>query len=128
MTEEKRKCYSCNETKPLTPEFWAWKDKTHSSFRTKCRKCTNYDSKISHRINRTNIKEDPEETMEKINERLYQANIDLVDRNRLLEEDKTILKKRIKDAIEILNDNTIEAGKACRISIDILKGRYVKND
>jgi len=66
--------------------------------------------------------------MEKINERLYQANIDLVDRNRLLEEDKTILKKRIKDAIDILNDNTIEAERACRISIDILKGRYVKND
>ena len=71
-------------------------------------------------------KEDPEETMERINERLYQANIDLVDRNRLLEEDKTILTKRIQDAIEILNDNTIEAGKACRISIDILKGRYMK--
>lgn len=66
--------------------------------------------------------------MEKINERIYQANIDLVDRNRLLEEDKKILQKRMNDAIEILNDNTIEAGKACRISIDILKGRYIKND
>lgn len=66
--------------------------------------------------------------MEKINEKLYQANIDLVDRNRLLEEDKKILQKRINDAIDILNDNTIESGKACRIAIDILKGRYIKND
>ena len=50
--EEKRWCYGCNETKPLDHEHFAWKDKTHTSFRNKCRKCTNFDSMISHRLNR----------------------------------------------------------------------------
>lgn len=52
MNIKSKWCYGCNETKPLTPEYWAWKDKEHTKFRNKCRKCTNWDSKISHRINR----------------------------------------------------------------------------
>ena len=45
-------CYGCNEIKPLTPEYWAYANKEHTKFRNKCRKCTNWDNKISHRINR----------------------------------------------------------------------------
>ena len=47
---EYRWCYACGETKPLTSKYWTWANKDHTRFRTKCRKCTNYDSKISHRI------------------------------------------------------------------------------
>ena len=54
---EKRWCYGCNETKELTPENWSWTDKSHTRFRTKCRKCTNFDSKISHRIHYEDRKE-----------------------------------------------------------------------
>ncbi len=50
METEKRWCYGCGKTKSLTPENWAWANKEHTRFRTKCRKCTNFDSKISHRI------------------------------------------------------------------------------
>lgn len=53
MSCDKRWCYGCNEVKPLTSEYWSWANKEHTRFRTKCRKCTNWDSKISHRINRT---------------------------------------------------------------------------
>ena len=49
---EGRWCYCCNEVKSLIPENWAWANKEHTRFRTKCRKCTNFDSKISHRIHR----------------------------------------------------------------------------
>lgn len=56
MKEDNRWCYGCNEIKPLTPEYWAWANKEHTRFRTKCRKCTNYDSMISHRIHRKNKK------------------------------------------------------------------------
>ena len=53
MNKEKtRWCYGCNETKPLDHEHFAWADKEHTKFRNKCRKCTNWDSKISHRIHR----------------------------------------------------------------------------
>lgn len=54
--EEKRWCYGCDEIKPLIPKYWAWKDKEHTKFRNKCRKCTNYDSMISHRICRAERK------------------------------------------------------------------------
>lgn len=54
---EKRWCYGCNETKPLTKEFWAYANKEHTRFRTKCRTCTNWDSKISHRIARARKKD-----------------------------------------------------------------------
>ena len=47
---EKRWCHGCKETKELTPENWAWADKEHTKFRIKCRKCTNFASKMSHRI------------------------------------------------------------------------------
>lgn len=50
VLKEKRWCYGCGETKPLIPEYWAWANKEHTRFRTKCRVCTNFDSKISHRI------------------------------------------------------------------------------
>lgn len=49
---EYRWCYSCNETKLLNYENFAYADKAHTKFRNKCRKCTNYDSMISHRIHR----------------------------------------------------------------------------
>lgn len=53
MKEEKERwCYCCNKTKPLTSEYWSWANKEHTRFRTKCRKCTNWDSMISHRIHR----------------------------------------------------------------------------
>ena len=48
--EETRWCYGCDETKPLTPKYWAWANKEHTKFRNKCRKCTNYDSALSHRL------------------------------------------------------------------------------
>ena len=53
---EERWCYCCGETKPLDPEHWCWDNKEHTKFRTKCRKCTNYDNKISHRIHRAEKK------------------------------------------------------------------------
>lgn len=54
---EKRWCYGCNEKKPLTVQYWAWANKEHTRYRTKCRKCTNWDSKISHRIARAKKKD-----------------------------------------------------------------------
>ena len=54
---EGRWCYGCNEVKSLIPENWAWANKEHTRFRTKCRKCTNFDSKISHRIHREERKQ-----------------------------------------------------------------------
>ena len=68
--------------------------------------------------------------MDKINEQLYRANIDLVDRNKLLEEDKKILIKRINNVteyIETLNDYRINK-KAKRNILEMLQGRYLKND
>ena len=55
-------CYSCNKVKPLNIDNWAYRDKTHTKFRNKCRKCTNWDSMISHRIHR--IKKDLEEGLD----------------------------------------------------------------
>lgn len=66
--------------------------------------------------------------MEKINERLYEANIELVDRNKLLEKDVSILQKRIEKAIEILNssdnytDSDFESMEFQRDIISVLKG------
>ena len=51
---ETKWCYGCNEIKPLNYKNWAYADKEHTRFRTKCRKCTNFDSMISHRIHRKN--------------------------------------------------------------------------
>lgn len=56
MNEEKW-CYGCDEVKPLNSKYWAWADKEHTKFRNKCRACTNFDSKMSHRIHRKNKKD-----------------------------------------------------------------------
>ena len=72
-----------------------------------------------------------------INERMYQANIDLVDRNKLLEEDKKILQKRIEKATEYIDqllENVISLGveeerreyKRFEHTKEILQGRYVE--
>lgn len=55
--EETRWCYCCGETKPLTEEYWYWANGKHIRLSTKCKKCNNYDSMISHRINRAKKKE-----------------------------------------------------------------------
>lgn len=60
MDIEKRWCYGCNEKYPLIPKYWAWANKEHTRFRTKCRKCTNWDSMISHRIARAKKKDTKE--------------------------------------------------------------------
>lgn len=52
IAPQTRWCYGCDEVKPLDHEHWAWANKEHTRFRTKCRKCTNFDSMISHRIHR----------------------------------------------------------------------------
>lgn len=72
--------------------------------------------------------------MDKINEQIYQANIELVDKNKLLEEDKKILIKRINKALELLDDIifyneyiTIHS-KLIKDTKEILRGRYVIND
>lgn len=57
MDIEIRWCYGCDEKYPLIPKYWAWANKEHTRFRTKCRKCTNWDSMISHRIARAKKKE-----------------------------------------------------------------------
>lgn len=66
--------------------------------------------------------------MDKINEQMYQSNIYLVDKNRWLEEDKKRLLKRMKLAIEILEEHkTKENEELCNTIIKVLKGRYFKN-
>jgi hypothetical protein len=50
--EETRWCYGCNKVKPLNSKNFAYDNKEHTKFRNKCRECTNWDSKISHRIHR----------------------------------------------------------------------------
>ena len=50
-------CFGCGETKELNTKNFAWKDKEHTEFRTRCRKCTNFDSMISHRIARAKKKD-----------------------------------------------------------------------
>lgn len=68
--------------------------------------------------------------MDKINEQMYKANIELVDKNRLLEEDKKILIKRINRAIEYLEPIELISikGKMKQDLLNILKGRYVDNE
>jgi hypothetical protein len=82
-----------------------------------------------------NIK-NKEKFMNKMNEQLYRANIELVDKNKLLEEDKKILTKRIDSTIKMLEDFKINsqdvenqwAVEICNIIIKSLKGRYIEND
>lgn len=66
-----------------------------------------------------------------IDERMYQANIDLVDKNKLLEEDKRILQKRLDTAIEYIENNakiniedSITIIKFYKELLKILKGEY----
>lgn len=62
--------------------------------------------------------------MDKINEQLYQANIELVDRNKLLEEDVKKLEKRIDKAIEYIEpfyENALDYTEFKEI-LEILKG------
>jgi len=67
--------------------------------------------------------------MDKINEQMYKSNIYLVDKNRWLEEDKNRLIKRMKIAIEMLEENkTKENEKLCNIIIKVLKGSYKKHE
>lgn len=78
--------------------------------------------------------------MDRINEQLYQANIELVDRNKLLEEDKKILIKRINRALKYIEEHSDEP-RTCVYGLpkfkvfngdieelaNILKGRYVED-
>lgn len=57
MNKEKRWCYGCGETKELNTKNFAYANKEHTRYRTKCRKCTNFDSKMSHRIARARKKD-----------------------------------------------------------------------
>jgi len=52
VEEKMRWCYGCDKTKPLNHKNYAWANKEHTRFRNKCRECTNWESKISHRIHR----------------------------------------------------------------------------
>ena len=73
------------------------------------------------------------ESMGQINDRLYQANIDLVDKNTLLEEDKAILQKRIKRAIDYIeliqyNESYGVKEKDYLQLLDILKGDAIVDE
>lgn len=57
--EETKWCYYCGETKPATEEYWYWTNKEHIKLSNKCKKCNNYQSMISHRINRAKKKGEP---------------------------------------------------------------------
>ena len=57
---ETRWCYGCGETKPLDHEHFAWANKEHTKFRNLCRKCTNWNSMMSHRIARARKKDKKE--------------------------------------------------------------------
>lgn len=67
--------------------------------------------------------------MDKINEQLYQANIDLVDKNTVLEEDVRILKKRINNAIEYIKRTEDKYNEGIdKEVIAILKGEVIVNE
>lgn len=67
--------------------------------------------------------------MDKINEQLYQANIDLVDKNTVLEEDVRILKKRINNAIEYIKRTEDKYNEEIdKEIIAILKGEVIVNE
>ena len=55
--KEERWCYGCGETKPLTEEYWYHINARSKTFKTLCRKCCNYQSKMAHRIARAKKKE-----------------------------------------------------------------------
>lgn len=47
-----RWCYKCGKTYPLTKEYWYYSDARHIRFKTLCKKCSDTESKLSHRIHR----------------------------------------------------------------------------
>lgn len=68
--------------------------------------------------------------MDKINEQMYKANIELVDKNRILEEDKKILTKRINKALEYIEQLPFKdlAPIEIKVVYKILQGRYVDSE
>ena len=79
--------------------------------------------------------------IENINNRIIDANVKLQDENKLLKEDKEILKRRIDKAIEYVEENTNENEakfygipdyKVFKGNIEqvlkILKGEYIKEE
>lgn len=73
-----------------------------------------------------------------MNEKLYKANVQLVDDNRVLKEDKKILQRRLDKAIEYIKDNADYGIQEkccmddlnynnCDELLEILKGEY-KNE
>lgn len=67
--------------------------------------------------------------MDKINEQMYQANIELVDKNKLLEEDKKILTKRMNRALNFIVENELERKyRYARNLKAILEGRYIESE
>lgn len=56
-----------------------------------------------------------------MNEKLYQANVELVDENKVLKEDKKILQRRIDKAIEWIEENQYYFPRPDKLS-KILKG------
>ena len=73
----------------------------------------------------------------RINSRIIEANVKLQDENKLLQEDKEILQRRIDKAIEYLDyfyelELDIDNGEALDLKIDkmkaILKGEYVEEE
>ena len=55
--------------------------------------------------------------MEKINKQMYQANIDLVDKNKLLEKDIKNMQKKMDEAIEYLKEHKPVCSSAILMNI-----------
>lgn len=62
--------------------------------------------------------------MEKINKQMYQANIDLVDKNKLLEKDIKNMQKKIDEAVEYLKEHKPVCSSA--ILMNILLGSDIR--
>ena len=64
--------------------------------------------------------------MEPMNKKIVEANIKLQDKNKILEEDKKILQKRIDIATNYMKENArIEFTEFYKTLLDMLEGRYV---
>lgn len=50
--EQTRWCYQCGEEKPLNEKYYPWANKEHTRFRMSCRKCMNWQSKISKMLHK----------------------------------------------------------------------------
>ena len=62
--------------------------------------------------------------MEKINKQMYQANIDLVDKNKLLEKDIKNMQKKFDEAVEYLKEHKPVCSSA--ILMNILLGSDIR--